>query len=81
MANKYFVELNTHNAKTDAWNYKQTKAFDDLDAAKKEFHNIFSTYINYGDLDHVGAIIWDAFARVLMTDYWHKPQAPEETEE
>ena len=76
-ANKYFVEVCQHNAKSDAWNYKQTKAFDDLDSAKKEFHNVFATYINYGDLDHVGAILWDAYARVIMADYWQKP-APEE---
>ena len=24
---KFFVELNTHNKETDAWNYKQTKMF------------------------------------------------------
>lgn len=32
---QYFVEFNTHNAKTDAWNYKQTKKFESYDEARK----------------------------------------------
>ena len=32
---QFFVEFNTHNGKTDAWNFKQTKKFEDYDSAKK----------------------------------------------
>ena len=46
---QYFVEFNTHNEKTDAWNFKQTKKFTDYDEAFKEYCGIFNTYINYGD--------------------------------
>lgn len=75
---KFFVEFNTHNGDTDAWNYKQTKIFDDEDAARKEFHNIMATYIEYGKLDHVGAIMFDSFENVIDKEYWEKPEEPNE---
>ena len=73
---KFFVEFNTHNGKTDAWNFKQTKKFDTYDTARKEFHNILSTYIEYGDLDHVGVILFDSFANTMDHEYWDKPEEP-----
>lgn len=76
MGTKYIVDWTSHNGKTDAWNYKQAKQFDDLNTAKKEFHNILSTYIQYGDLDHVCAIIWDSYGNKIVSEYWSKP-APE----
>ena len=76
MKTMYFVEICQHNGKTDAWNYKQTKAFDDISEARKEFHNQLSTYINYGDLDHVGVILWDSYTNVLAREYWQKEQVP-----
>lgn len=75
---QFFVELNTHNGKTDAWNYKQTKKFDDYDSAKKEFHTDLSTYIQYGDLDHVSVVLFDSFGNMLNTEYWDKPEEPNE---
>ena len=77
---KFFVEFNTHNAKTDAWNYKQTKAFADYDTARKEFYNVLATYIQYGDLDHVSAILFDSYGNMLDHSYWEAP-APESTPE
>ena len=74
---QYFVEFNTHNAKTDAWNYKQTKKFESYDEARKEFYNILATYIQYGDLDHVGVILFDSFANPLLHEYWDAPVEPE----
>ena len=47
MGRKFFVEFNTHNGETDAWNYKQTKMFDDYDTARKEFYNCLATYIQF----------------------------------
>lgn len=78
---KFFVEFNTHNAKTGSWNYKQTKMFDTYDTARKEFHNILATYIEYGDLDHVGVILFDSFSNVLDHEYWDKAVEPEPNEE
>lgn len=77
---RFFVEFNTHNAKTGGWNYKQTKIFDSESTARKEFYNVMSTYIEYGDVDHVGAIMFDSFCNVLDHDYWDKPE-PEPSEE
>lgn len=70
---KYFVDFATHNAKSGGWNYKQTKMFTDLSSAKKEFHNVLSTYIQYGDLDHVVAIIWDMYGNKVDSEFWQKP--------
>ena len=78
---KYFVEFNTHNEMSDAWNYKQTKMFDDFDAARKEFHNIMATYIEYGNLDHVSTVLFDSFGNMLDHEYWDKPQPEPEPNE
>lgn len=76
METMYIVDWTSHNAKTGSWNFKQAKQFSDLDAAKKEFHNILATYIEYGDLDHVCAIIWDCYGNKVMSEYWHKVEEP-----
>ena len=68
------VETCTHNAKTGGYNYKQTKIFNNYDEADKEFCNIFATYINYGDLDKVSAIIWDEDGNTLEHKSWHKTE-------
>lgn len=73
----YFVDFATHNYETDGWNFKQTKKFASLSEAKKEFHTILSTYIEYGKLDHVVAIIWDCYGNVVEREYWHKDITPE----
>lgn len=73
---KFFVEFNTHNAKTGGWNYKQTKMFDTYDEAFKEFCGILNTYILYGDLDHVGVILFDCFSNPLDHRSWDKEEEP-----
>ena len=78
MNTEYFVDFATHNGKSDSWNFKQTKKFEDLSAAKKEFHSILSTYIQYGDLDHVVAIIWDMYGNKVDSEFWQKEVEPEE---
>ena len=70
----FMVETCTHNAKTGGYNYKQTKIFNNYDEADKEFCNIFATYINYGDLDKVSAIIWDEDGNTLEHKSWHKAE-------
>ena len=77
---KFFVEFNTHNEASDAWNYKQTKIFDDYDTAYKEFCNILATYIQYGQLDHVGVILFDSYSNKLDGRYWDKPEPQPEPE-
>lgn len=78
----YLVEICQHNEVKNSWNYKQTKTFTDLELAKKEFHNQLATFIAYGDLDHVGVILWDMYGNKIMSEYWHKAQPiPEEVEE
>lgn len=81
METMYFVEICQHNAKNNSWNYKQTKAFSDLELAKKEFHNVMATYIGYGDLDHVGCLIWDCYGNKIVSEYWHKADTPVTPEE
>lgn len=74
----YLVEICQHNAETGFWNYKQTKVFENLEDAKKEFHSILGTFICYGNLDHVAAIIWDCYGNKITSEYWHKAEpAPE----
>lgn len=72
MKEKYFVEFITHNAEKDAWNYKQTKMFATYDEARKEFHNILSTYINYGSLDKVTVYLFDS-SKAIKSETWEKP--------
>lgn len=75
---RYFVEYNTHNAETNQWNYKQTKMFEDYDSARKEYYGVLNTYIQYGKLDHVGAILFDSNGNKKDNSYWDKPApAPE----
>jgi len=72
---EYFVERLLHNGEKDAWDYKATKKFDDIDSAKKEFHNVLSTYINYGTLDFVSVILVDKYMNVIDKEYWEKAKA------
>ena len=80
---KFFVEFNTHNEESDAWNYKQTKMFVDYDSARKEFYNVLATYIQYGKLDHVCAVLFDSYGNMLDHSYWDAPvePTPEQNEE
>ena len=78
----YIVDFATHNSETDAYNFKQAKKFTDLASAKKEFHGILNTYIQYGKLDYVCVIIWDCYGNKIMSEYWQAPEEePEESEE
>lgn len=74
---KYFVNYVLHNAETDGYAYQKPTAFDDLDSAKKEFHNALSTYINYGKLDRVSVMLFDDYNNIYMKEYWEKPVPPE----
>lgn len=74
---KYFVDWVSHNGDSDAWNFKQTKKFDDIDTAKKEFHNVLGTYIEYGKLDFVTAVLYDSYGRMIMSECWDVRPAPE----
>lgn len=77
----YMVETCTHNYETGAYNYKLTKTYTKYDDADKEFCNIFATYINYGKLDKVSAIIWDEDGNTLQKKTWKKSDDPETTTE
>ena len=76
MERKFYVEWNSHNAKTGSTNYKQTKEFATYDSALKEFCNVLATYIEYGDLDHIGVILFDSFCNVLDHRSWDKAEEP-----
>ena len=77
METMYYVDFTTHNGKSGGWNFKQTKQFSDLSTARKEFHNVLSTYIQYGDLDFVCAVLWDMYGNMKDSEYWQKPVEPE----
>jgi hypothetical protein len=77
---KYFVDWVSHNSDTQGWNFKQTKMFDDLSAAKKEFHNVLGTYIAYGKLDLLTAVLYDSYGRMIMSECWDVRVAPEPPE-
>ena len=56
--------------------------FATYDEAFKEYSNVFATYINYGKLDHVGAILFDSFSNPLDHRAWDLPEPePEPNEE
>lgn len=80
METKYFVDWCSHNGETAAWNFKQTKMFDDISSAKKEFHNVLATYIEYGKLDFVTAVLYDSYGRMIMSECWDVRVAPEPNE-
>lgn len=70
---KYFVNRILHNEETDGFDYQRPASFDNLDSAKKEFHNVLSTYINYGKLNKVSAILFDDYNNIYMKEVWEKP--------
>lgn len=80
MEKKYYVDWTSHNSETGAWNYKQTKQFDDLSAAKKEFFNALGTYIAYGKLDFFMAILYDSYGNKIDSEFWDVRVEPEPTE-
>ena len=77
METKYFVDFCTHNSESGGWNYKQTKMFDNLSTAQKEYHNLLATYIEYGNLDFVCVVLWDMFGNMIMSENWDIRVAPE----
>lgn len=72
MENKYFVVRVLHNGAKDTYDVQKPSMFDDFDSAKKELHNIMSTYIQYGDLDSVCVILFDGNGAPKMSDSWKK---------
>lgn len=49
--NCYFVWTKTHNYETNGWGlFTDPKRFDNLDLARKEYHDKLKTYIAYGKL-------------------------------
>lgn len=75
MENKYFVVRVLHNGAKDTVDLAKPSMFDDFDSAKKELHDIMSTYINYGDLDSVCVLLFDGNGRTIMSDSWKKSKA------
>lgn len=77
METKYFVDWLSHNGEAEAWNFKQTKMFNNITDAKKEFHNVLGTYIGYGKLDFFTAVLYDSYGRMIMSECWDNRPAPE----
>lgn len=72
----YYVERRLTNGLTGATDYAKPKQFVNLDAAKKEFHNVLSTYIEYGDLIKVAVQLYDDNNSLIMSDVWNKEIVP-----
>lgn len=75
MPNKYYVVRILHNGETGAEDLQKPAAFDDLESAKKEFHNMLATYIKYGKLDKVTVVLFDRDAHTIMAETWTAPEA------
>ena len=81
METKYYVDWTSHNSETKAWNFKQTKMFDNLSDAKKEFFAVLGQYIEYGKLDFFTAVLYDSYGRMIDSECWDIRVAPEPTPE
>lgn len=86
--NCYFVWVKTHNYETNGWGlFTDPKRFDNLDLARKEYHDKLKTYIAYGKLDLVNVTVTDAFGNIVdgLNETWVKKDVPtaqaEEVEE
>lgn len=76
--NCYFVWCKTHNYETNGWGlFTDPKRFDNLDLARKEYHDKLKTYIGYGKLDMVSVCITDAFNNVIANETWTLDNVPE----
>lgn len=79
MNNAYFVWAKTHNYETNGWGlFTDPKRFDDLDLARKEYHDKLKTYIDYGKLDLVNVTVTDAFGNIVdnLNETWVKEDVP-----
>ena len=83
MENTYFVTYKLFNGETNGWAYKFELKTNDLEQAKRKYHELLSTYIDKYPYTHISIALTDAFDNVLMKEYWQKeiPQPEEELEE
>lgn len=78
---KYYVFRILHNGETGAEDYQKPDCFDNLDSAKKKFHEYLNTFIAYGKLDRIAVVILDSFGNTIKLETWSKPVEEEpETE-
>lgn len=74
---KYYVMRFLHNEETGAEDYQKPDCFNDLDSAKKKFHEYLSTFIGYGKLDRVAVTITDSLGNQMARELWSKAVEPE----
>lgn len=73
----YFVSWYLHNKENDGWAYKVVNKYDTLDAAKKQYHDELSNYIDSAVYDSVAVMLTDSYSNVIMHEYWTNYVAPE----
>lgn len=73
----YFVERRLYNGESGGIDYAKPQKFDNLDEALKAYHNVLSTYINYGQLVKVSAMLYNDDNGIIEQFVWNKQEAPE----
>jgi len=76
----YLVSWCIHNKETKDWSGTIVDKYDDLSAAKKEYHRQLSMYIDDDKFDSVAVMLTDSYGNMVMSEYWVEP-APEPNEE
>lgn len=70
MENTYFVSYKLFNAQTDGWAYKFELKTNDIDAAKRKYHELLATYIGKAPYAHVSIALTDGDDNILYHESW-----------
>ena len=76
MATVYFVSYFLHNKDNDGWAYKVVNKYNDLQAAKKQYHTELSNYIGNPVYDSVAVTLTDSAGNTIMREYDVKVEEP-----
>lgn len=79
---EYFVDFKLHNKTNGGWAFKTTLHTDSLPKAKKEYHNLLTTYGDSKEFDIVTVVLSDMYGNPILheTDIMEEPVEAEATE-
>lgn len=76
----YFVTYFLHNKDNDGWAYKVVNKYNDLQAAKKQYHTELANYIGTAVYDSVCVTLTDSAGNTILKEYDVKADEPEPNE-
>lgn len=73
----YFVTDYLFNGDNKGWSYKIELKTNDLETAKRKYHELLAMYIGKAPFTHVCVVLEDMYGNQLYRENWDKAVEPE----